>query len=251
LETTNLELIKFLLNSANQALEEAKNHKDYNIQKNNYHLFSEKSKYIMNTFSLYNKIIDFNEDIKKVEVFLKRFPNSNFLNENDIDNLAYIKYHIEVFFHKVHTILELKKLMINEVYKVGFHEKDCSWENLKKQPNLKNKLPMLIVENYFKTFKIAIQARHFNAHRGYYYDNDSIDISTPLNIYKWAEEVNYDLEKTFKLIMPKVLIEHKLKMFKKEKIEYVKNAFKATTYYKDEFFKHILIDFKNNVENWE
>ncbi|MFV8334105.1 hypothetical protein [Flavobacterium sp. GSP14] len=75
METTNFELLQFLLNSVNDAQEEVTNHKDYNILKNNFHLLSDKNKYIMNTFRYYNKIADFNDDIKKVEFFLRRFPN--------------------------------------------------------------------------------------------------------------------------------------------------------------------------------
>jgi hypothetical protein len=193
LEATNFEPLRFLLDSVNDALEDAKNHKDYNILKNNFHLFSEKNKYVMNTFRYYNNITEFNEDIKKVEFFLRRFPNSKFLNENDIDNLTYIKYHMEVLFHKIHTILELKKLMINEVYNVGFSEKNCSWENLKKHSKLRNKAPVQILKNYFKTFKYIIDLRHLNTHRGFYDDENSIDISIPLNIYKWSERDGYDL----------------------------------------------------------
>ncbi|SDX75890.1 Cthe_2314 family HEPN domain-containing protein [Flavobacterium degerlachei] len=251
METTNFELTRFLLNSVNNAQEEAVNHKDYNILKNNFHLFSEKNKYIMNTFRYYNNIVDFNDDIKKVEIFLRRFPNSKFLNENDIDNLTYIKYHMEVLFHKIHTILELKKLMINEVYKVGFSEKECTWENLKKHSKLRSKVPMQILDNYFKTFKHIIDLRHLNTHRGHYNDEKSIDISASLNIYKWAEKDGYNLGENFKLMMPKFLIEYKLREFKKERVKFVKNASIATIYYKEEFFKYLLIDFKNNIENWK
>lgn len=251
METTSFELLQFLLNSVNDAQEEVTNHKDYNTLKNNFHLLSDKNKYIMNTFRYYNKIADFNDDIKKVEFFLRRFPNSKFLNENDIDNLTYIKYHMEVLFHKVHTISELKKLMINEVYKIGLSEKKCSWENLKKQSNLRNKVPMQILENYFKTFKHIINLRHLNTHRGHYNDEESIDISAPLNIYKWSEKDGYDVGEKFKLMMPKFLIEYKLRKFKKERIEFVKSASSATIYYKEEFFKHILIDFKINIDNWK
>ena len=158
---------------------------------------------------------------------------------------------MEVLFHKVHTISELKKLMINEVYKIGLSEKKCSWENLKKQSNLRNKVPMQILENYFKTFKHIINLRHLNTHRGHYNDEESIDISAPLNIYKWSEKDGYDVGEKFKLMMPKFLIEYKLRKFKKERIEFVKSASSATLYYKEEFFKHILIDFKINIDNWK
>ena len=203
----------------------------------------------MNVFRYYHLIIDFNDDIKKVEIFLRRFPNSKFLVENDIDNFAYIKYHMEFLYHKVHTILELKKLMINEVYKIGLHEKDCSWENLTKQKRLKNIAPMLIVSNYFKTFKTAINYRHYNTHRGYYNDKDEIDISAPLKIYKWSEESGSDLG-NFRLFMPKFILERKFRKFKSEKIEYVKSTLSATNYYQEEFFKYILADFKTIIENW-
>lgn len=250
MENTNFDIIKFFLKTVNHAQNETLNHKDYDILKNNYHLHSDKNKYVMNVFRYYHRIIDFNDDIKKVEVFLRRFPNSKFLNENDIDQLTYIKYHMEVLFHKVHTVLELKKLMINEVYEIGLKEKDCSWENLKRHKNVKNKPAMLIVSNYYKTFGDVISARHINTHRGYYNDKSEIDISAPLNIYKWSENLEFDLG-NFSLFMPKFIVEYKLKKLRKKRIDYVKDTLKATTYYQEEFFKYILIDFRERYQKWK
>lgn len=247
LENANFELIKFLLDTVRVAQEEATENKEFK----NFHLFSEKNKYIMNVFRHYNRILDFNDDIKKVEIFLRRFPNSKFLKENDIDELTYIKYHIEVLFHKIHTILEIKKLMINEVYEIGLTEKNCSWENLKKERKLKNNIPMIILQNYFKTFKDIIVARHYNTHRGYYYDEKEIDIGAALNIYKLSEELNIEIGEDLKRIMPKFYLKYKLKKFKNEKVVYVKGAIEATTYYKNEFVKYILKDYQNKIENWK
>ena len=250
MENRNYELIRYLLNAVSDARKEPEDHKDFNILKNNFHLFSKRNKYVMNVFRHYNKLLEFNSDLNKVELFLRIFPSATLFKENDLDHFAYIKYHTEVFFHKIHTILEIKKLMINEVYNLGLSEKNCSWDNILKKKSKVN-APMAIAENYYKSFKHIIDARHFNAHRGYYNVESEIDISAPLNIYKWSEEFEMDLGEDFKKIIPKFYIEYQLKKFRKQRIKFVKDGIVAATYYKNEFEKYILEDFRKILEDWE
>lgn len=115
----NLELRRKFHDYLEKTMEEVKNHPEYDFNKNNYHLNSEDGKLALIVLNYTSTLKELIVDLRRVEVFIRRFSNKSFYNENDIDELDYIKYHNEVFIHKIHTILEIKKLAINKIYKIG------------------------------------------------------------------------------------------------------------------------------------
>lgn len=59
--------------------------------------------------------------------------------------------------HKIHTILEVMKLAVNDIYEINLPPKDCTWDNLKNNPIFKGTKSKLIIEAYFFTFKHIIK----------------------------------------------------------------------------------------------
>lgn len=215
-------------------------HSDFNWTGNNFHLLSDKGQYMQKVFRYYSRILDVQEDLRRIEIFLRRFPLKKFYEENDITYLDYSKYHMEVFFHKINTILDLLKLMVNEVFELGLSERKCTWDSLSKNSAVKNSPSLKVIEYFHKSFKHIIEARHLNTHRGYYDESESEDIRVPMMIYKNSEKFNMDIGEDLKRIMPKFIIEYRLKEFRKKRILYLKNGHDVVTQYIN-MFMHLTL----------
>lgn len=246
---TDFELRKFFLDYLEKAMNLTKNHPEYNINQNNYHLHSEDAKLALAILDFQTTLNDLVADLKKVEIFIRRFPNKKFYEDNEIGQLDYIKYHYEVFIHKIHTILEVKKLAINKFYDIGLKERNCTWKNLKNQKQIKNSAISKIIEFYFKSFEHIIKHRHLNTHRAYFGDKTNDELKTDYSIYKNAEKFGRDVSLNFRRIMPQGVVNYRIKEYKKERIEYIKIGTKIADTYVEQFITIILTEFFNKIIN--
>lgn len=168
-------------------------HPDFSYSKNNHHLLSERGKYAQNVFKYYARVSEVQEDLDRVLIFLRRFPLKKFYEENNVDLISYTKYHIEVFFHKINTLLDLLKLMVNQVYELGLTDRKCTWDKLCKHTNVKDSPSLKIIEYFHKSFEHIIEARNLNTHRGIYKDPESDKIKIPMMIYRESEKFNMEI----------------------------------------------------------
>ncbi|GAL86067.1 hypothetical protein MYP_3296 [Sporocytophaga myxococcoides] len=194
----------------------------FNFSANNFHLLNNTEKYISGVTKLQYNLFHVVEQIHFIKIFLKRINNKNYLQSNGINELTYIQYHTEVLSHKVHTILEVMKLLINEVYDLKITAKECSWNNLIGKLD-KNSQPMRIIDNFFIAFESLIDLRHLNAHRGIYIDSekDKIEIDFGLSIYEGMERLGMDLDMEFKKKFPMFLIKDKIKGHRQNRIKFI------------------------------
>lgn len=220
----NGKLFRDFIEIVHRTMKEIHDKPEYSLSKNNHHLLSEEGKYANRVFSLYSKIVEIKEDLRKIEVFLRRFPLKKYYEENEISHLDYIKYHTEVFYHKCNTLLDLFKLMTNEVYELGYSEKKCTWGNLIKSDVVKESLSIKVIEYYHKSFEHIIVARNLNTHRGIFKDSEKDDIASPMMIYKNSEKFNMELGDNFKKMMPIFYLEYKLKEYRNGRLYYIKNG---------------------------
>jgi len=102
----------------------------FSYSSNNYNLLNEKERYLTDIQRYHTNLIYTIEQIDYIRVFLKRFPAKKFYQNNNINQLSYIQYHIEVLIHKIHTISEIMRLLVNEVYMLKIDPRDCSWKKL-------------------------------------------------------------------------------------------------------------------------
>jgi hypothetical protein len=174
---------------------------------------------------------------------MRRFSDKKFYEANEIAQVAYIKYHYEVFIHKIHTILEIKKIAVNDIYGIGLSEKDCTWNNLKNQPKIKNKPISNIIEIYFKSFKNVILHRHLNTHKAYFGDKINDELKSDFSLYTNAEKYNINIGEDIRRMMPKSYIEYRLNKYKKERIEYVNNGIQIAETYVMQFVTILTNDF--------
>lgn len=241
------ELLKLFLSYQERIFINVRKHPEYDINKNNNHLFDEDGKTalkILKYMGLLNGLVD---DLKKIVVFMRRFPDKKYYLENDIDQLSYLKYHYEVFIHKIHTILEVKKLSLNDVYKIGLLEKDCSWSNLKGNPKIRTTETTKIIEAYFETFVHLINHRNLNTHRAIFIDNINERLSSHFFLQKASKKYDMDLSNDYLEIFPQALLDYQIAKYRKEKTNYVKDGLKAAETYVDQFNSIMISEFLQKI----
>ena len=215
----------FLMEQVFLFSEDIPKRKGFSFDNNNRNLLTKKEVYLLNIQSYQFNLNIVVEQIEHIEVYIRRFPQKKYLEENNINQLAYIQYHTEVLAHKVHTVLEIMKLLVNEVYKLGIAKKKCSWINLIEAVD-KEIPPMKLIARYYSTFKNLIELRNLNTHRGYFIDKskNEIELKFGLSLHDLNKnnKVKTDLE--LSKLFPKYLIKYKIKEHRKQRLNYVKTT---------------------------
>jgi len=223
----------------------------FKIGQNNFHLLDNSEKYVSNVGKVNRNLRCVFEQINSIRVFLKRFPKKKFYYENGIGELDYIQYHTESLIHKVHTILEIMKLIVNEVYCLKIPKKDCNWNTLTSKLN-KNTPCLKIIDKYYKEFKDLIESRHINTHRGIYNDDEkeTIEMDYGLELYQISYNLNYDLGEDFEKIYPKFMIEFKIKELRKNRIKLVSETEKKISNLLKEFLTSLDEELKRRTKTF-
>lgn len=220
-------------------MEKALEHPDHDLNKNNYRCMSEKGRYLLKINKLMCKINELLGDLKKVLIFIRRFPDSKYFIDNGIDNIDYIKYHLEVLTNKAHNILEIMRLMINSTYELGLSTNECSWNNLKSKLDISSNT-MQVINLYHKSFRDLIKLRHLIVHQGNDVDSVTTDMQSCLSLLRTeCEYSGYFSREDKELQMSKMLLRFETKNYKKERIKYVKSVIHASEYYTDLFKYYI------------
>jgi len=216
------------------------NRKGFSFEKSNYHLLSSTEKYIVDVFNLYNRLNELYKDLERVIIFVKRYPTAKYYESNNIDKLVYIKYHTEVYLHKIHTILEVMKLILNDVYELKIVEKDCTWNKLKNNPQVNQTKAYKIVEAFHKSFEQIIEARHRNTHRALFNNGVDSDLEIALDIYKISDKLALGVDLEFMKIYPPMLVNYELKLHRKKRVDFMQKSNEVAKKYFDMFIKEIL-----------
>lgn len=217
---------------------------------NNSHLLTTKERYRNKNFDLYTRLANVLDQLDYVAIFLKRLPHKEYLKTNGLNELNFLQYHLEAHVHKIHTVLELMRLMVNSTYEFGILEKDCSWENLKKHPGIKNSAIEKILNGYYKTFKGMIEMRHYNTHRGLFKDSAMEELSSPLFIYDAAAKFKMDIT-DYREVFPEFYLRHKLKKLRKDRIKNTYAWNHLACNYTNKFLDALLPTFKSKLEALE
>ncbi|MEP6262815.1 MAG: hypothetical protein ABJ092_14660 [Gillisia sp.] len=245
-KVSDFELRKFFLEYYEKSRNTATQHPDFKLGQNNYHLLSEDAKEASQVFKFMNKIYGLTSDLEKTHIFMRRFPIRDYYEKNDIDQLDFIKYHYEVFLHKIHTLLEVKKLWLNDFYNIGLKEEDCNWNNLKSYSKIQKSPAKFIIEFYFKSFEHLIKFRHLNTHRAFFKDTKNEELKSDLMIYNGFKKYGIDVGEDFRRMRPKFLVDYQIKKYRKEKLEYVKNGVEIAKTYSEQFITIIQTEFFAN-----
>jgi hypothetical protein len=202
---------------------------------------------------LNTKFVELNRiksDINKVVVFLKRFPTRKFYEENEITELDYIKYHLEVFFHKVATGSDLLKLLVNVLFELNIANKQCNTKKLKEKIPNKYINPFIgLIEAYDESFKNIKFFRHKNSHEAKFYDDKFDRLEMYDRLYRNSKKFDLSI-KEFQIIMPEGYLDFSIKELRKDKIEWVKNAIDVYETYIDKIIESSIYVYFEKYKLW-
>lgn len=201
--------------------------------------------------SKYVELINIKEDLKKVVIFLRRIPSKKFYEENVISELDYVKYHLEVFFHKVATGSDLLKLLVNILFDLKIDNRNCNMKNLKKNlPEEHHQSFIKLIEAYDKTFETIKFFRNKNSHEAKFYDEEFERLALFDNLYKNSKKFDLKTE-SLNLIMPVGYLEFKIKELRKGKIEWITDAIIAYEKYIDKMIENSTYIYFKKYKSWE
>ena len=225
--------------------------KSKNYNENDHHKNMPKNlKISLNIHDYIIQLDDLHNDLKKCLIFIKRYPLRKYYEENDIIEIDFIKYHNEVLIHKIHTILEVIKIAVNDILNLKLKSKNCNLNSMKTKPAFINSEFYKLIEAYNKTFENQINHRHLNTHRAIYLDNINKDLASKLGFYKLCKKMNIEIDDEIQNLMPEFILESKVKKHKKEKVIFFNEVINLS----EDFIKkfNILIIeyfFKNTLNN--
>jgi len=217
---------------------------------NNHHLLNAQQKFQSRVSRIQSRLGDTDTQLEMTRVFVSRLPFGKYYLELGISPLDYIQYHTDVMSHKVHTILEIMKLLVNELYDLKIPEKDCSWLILCKHLK-KTDLTMRIIDQYFKTFEDFIDARHLSSHRGIFNDSqkDKIEIDYMYSMYKWEATHGYPVSEEIKKVFPKVYIDYEIKEHKKKRVKLIEKVLQSNAVILKDFLTSLHLQYqKRNLD---
>lgn len=208
-----------LVEKSSEIIVEGNKREGFVLGENNHHLLTDTEKYIIKISSIHADFLQAIDDICITKVLLRRYPDNKFLLENGLNKLKYIQYHTEVMHHKVSTILDLMKLLTNEVFSLGLDPEHCNWKNLKK--NIEdNNSSLFLINKYHESFRGIINHRNLNTHRNIFYDKEKQDIqSDGYCIYDLHNRMGIEVDNKFQKLRPLVFFERLIKNYKKKKID--------------------------------
>ena len=189
-------------------------------------------------------------DLEKVAVFLRRIPDKRFYEENEISELDYVKYHLEVFFHKVATGSDLLKLLVNVVFELNIPNRSCNMKNLqKKLPDEHHKGFIKLIDAYDKTFKTIKFFRNKSSHEGKFYDNEFERLAMFDNLYRNSKKFDTETD-SLEIIMPVGYLDFKIKELRKDKIKWITDAIDAYEKYIDKIMENSIYIYFTKYKSW-
>jgi hypothetical protein len=220
----------------------------FKFGQNNFHLLNERQQFQSNVSRIQSRLGDTVTQIEMTRIFISRLPFSKYYLKSGISPLDYIQYHTDVMAHKVHTVLEIMRLLVNELYDLKIPEKDCSWLILCKHLK-KTELPMRYLDQYFKTFTNLIDARHLSSHRGIINDSrkEQIEIDNMYYMYKWEATHGFEVSEELQQAFPKDYIEYEIRQYKKDRVKLIDQVLFANAAVLKDFFSSLYPQYQKRI----
>lgn len=218
-----------------QEFEIVRANKEYSDEINNYNLLSTEGKYAVDFIDLTCRLEKLINDIRVVEFLMTKY---SVVKINTINEIDYINFHLEVFYHKINTINDVLRLLVNHVYRLGIEEKKCNWNSINQKKDVINPNAIDIIEKYYKSFKSIIHIRDLNTHRNLNVNPSSKIISALLLL---KDRTAKQMDPFFSELVNEKLVHKELEGHKKKKIEFIRSSKDTAKYYID-FFNAALLD---------
>lgn len=210
----------------------------FSLGQSNRHLLSARGVYLVDVQGYWSKLYIIQDDLEKALKFIRYIPYKKQLERMGLNPLDCLKYHTEVFSHKISTLLDVMRIMVNIVYEYNLTERQCTWENLKDL--IQNPQVINILNGYFKTFKHLIIARNLNTHRAEYKDTGSEEIQTLYFLKKHRTAVESD--EAWDFATNEYWLKYRAQKQIKERIQLFESYIKAAEFYVESLEQVLLLD---------
>lgn len=248
---THFELLKKFSAHSGQLMAAVKDLPSMQGEGNKRHLLTSIHKLNIDITSKYVELASIKDDLKKVIVFLRRMPTRKFYEDNAINELDYVKYHLEVFFHKVATGSDLLKLLVNVVFELNIDNRYCNMKNLqKKVPRAYHNSFLKLIDAYDETFKTIKFFRNKNSHEAKFYDKEFERLAMFDNLYRNSEKFDLETE-SLNILMPVGYLEFRIKELRKDRIKWVVEAASAYEGYIDKIMENSIYIYFKKYKEWE
>ena len=217
------------------------------LNQNEYEAIKESKQQIYKVFDLHDRLLEICTQLDFIPIYLRRFPLKKYYNQNGIDQLSHLKYHLEVYVHKLHTVLEIMRLLVNEIFSYNLHPKECSWKKLIQQSGFRTTDTFSILDSYHKIFEDFIKTRHLNTHRGIFKDSDYSKLKSALLYYNLPEEYGFS-KKELNEFYPKYLLDSNIKLYRQKRLTLVLDSNKIAFDYVKRFFDSLS---KTYIAKWK
>lgn len=117
--------------------------------------------------------------------YIRRFHGKEYLVKNDINREEYLKYHLSSYYIVLSSIYDQLLLLINDVYGLGLHERDCNDNTVVSNMNVKNPSLKKAMREFFKFLTVDTkikEIRNLYVHRGIFNDETIEEITL---YYDW------------------------------------------------------------------
>lgn len=247
---THIELLKKFYKHSGDLMEAVKDLPGMHDEGNKRHLISSIHKLNIDMTSKFGALNDTMGDLEKVAVFLRRIPDKTFYEKNKISELDYVKYHLEVFFHKVSTGSDLLKLLVNIVFELDIPNRSCNMKSLqKKLPQEHHQSFLKLIDAYDETFKSIKFFRNKSSHEGKFYDEEFDKLNMIDRLYRNSKKFEMETE-SLNVLMPEFLLEFKIKELRKEKMKWITDAIDAYEKYIDKIIENSIYIYFTKYKSW-
>lgn len=148
---------KFTFDQIWEAAKEGKDHMEYG---------SLSEKYAKKIYFSFCELILSIQSLEEITAFFSIPKIPQYYIKNGISEIQYYKYHLENHYIKVTSILDYTAKFVNEVYRLGFPEKNCNIYSIKENLNIKNTNLGLILKNFESSLTSIKVSRNNIIHKG-------------------------------------------------------------------------------------
>ena len=118
---------------AGSIIQDAEKREGFDMNKNNYHLFTDNEKFILELFYILSDIENCLSSIENACVFVKRFYGKSYFEKCKINIIDYSLYHYDVLCYKISTLKDLYFKLVSYLYDLKLKGKSCSWKSIEKK----------------------------------------------------------------------------------------------------------------------
>lgn len=128
--------------------------------------FTPEMAYHFNVNHYLTSLIGTMERLEEVPIFLRRFPNSKYLAENNITLHRWLNYHYSNFLIMSISLYDISLLLTNEVFVLGNEPRNCNQKTVVKNQLVRETSVKIALDKLWQAIDKYREPRNLFVHRG-------------------------------------------------------------------------------------